>query len=143
MRTSHSLAFGLCVWQGHLGAAEAIGSIFNWGQGVSIDYPRAMAAYKVGVKGGSALCQWQVGFMYYYGLGVAVDFKQARAWIEKAAAQDQPSAVSALGAMYHEGKGVTPSWRRARELYKRAIELGDSMAVENMQNLTEDIPKVS
>ena len=42
-----------------------------------------------------------------------------------------------------KGRGVTPSYRRARELYKRAIELGCSQAVKNMQNLTECIQKVS
>ena len=81
--------------------------------------------------------------MYCYGRGVAVDYKQARAWIEKAAAQDQPNAVCELGVIYKRGNGVTPSWRRARELYQRAIELGNSQAVTNMQNLTEDIQNVS
>ena len=41
------------------------------------------------------------------------------------------------------GKGVTPSWRRARELYERAIELGYSVAVENMHTLTQSIQNVS
>jgi len=110
---------------------------------VTIDYARAMAAYKVGAEGGHAGCQWMVGSMYYQGLGVAVDYQQARAWFEKAAAQDQPTAVGQLGVMYGNGEGVTPSWRRARELYKRAIELGDSQAAKDMQNLAEVIQKVS
>ena len=102
-----------------------------------------MAAFKVGGEGGHAACQWQVGIMYCEGRGVAVDYQQARLWLEKAAARDQPDAVGMLGAMYHEGKGVTPSWRRARELYQKAIELGDSTAVENKQILTEMIQDVS
>ena len=77
--------------------------------------------------------------MYIKGRGVAVDYKQAVAWFEKAAAQDQPNAVGQLGLMYKQGKGVTPSWRRARELYQRAIELGSSTAVKNMQILTGNI----
>ena len=111
---------------------------------MAIDYPRAMAAYKVGAEAGEAVSQSQVGWMYYKGRGgVDVDFKQARAWFEKAAAQDQPLAVGQLGVMYFDGLGVTPSWRHARELYKRAIELGDSMAVENMQRLAKHIQNVS
>ena len=113
--------------QGHIEAALCVGTIYYWGQGVAVDYPRAMAAYKVGAEGGDAVCQWQVGSMYYDGDGVDVDYAQALPWIEKAAAQDDPNAVEQLGAMYFEGKGVTPSWRRAREYYERAIELGDSM----------------
>ena len=111
---------------------------------MAIDYPRAIAAYKVGAEGGNAACQWQVGSMYCRGVGVAVDYQQARPWLEKAAAQDDPDAVGQLGVMYHEGKGVvTPSFRRARELYQRAIELGNSKAVENMQTLTNNIQNVS
>ena len=110
---------------------------------MSVDYSRALVAYKVGAEGGHAGCQWQAGFMYCNGRGVAVDYQQARAWIEKAAAQDLPNAVCALGVMYEQGKGVTPSFRRARELYQRAIELGDSPSVKNMQTLTQSIQNVS
>ena len=113
--------------------------MYFWGKGVAIDYPRAMAAYKVAAEAGVALCQYQVGFMYCTGQGVAMDYKQARPWLEKAAAQDNPGAVGQLGLMYKTGAGVTVSWRRARELYERAIELGDSLSVENMQNLTQSI----
>ena len=121
----------------------SLSSIYYWGQGVAIDYPRAMAAYKVGAEGDDALCQWQVGWMYCSGRGVAADFKQARPWIEKAAAQNNRNAVGRRGVMYAYGQGVTPSWRRARELYKRAIGLGHSLAAEGMQNLTEGIQNVS
>ena len=124
-------------------ATTTISCIYYFGQGVAKDYERAMAAYKVAAEAGDALSQHQVGFMYCNGLGVAVDYQQARAWLEKAAAQDFPDAVSQLGGMYHMGLSVIPSWRRARELYKRAIELGNFTAVENMQNLTEDIQAVS
>ena len=101
-----------------------------------------MAAYKVGADGGDAVCQHMVGMMCCNGEGVAVDFKQARPWLEKAAAQDHPLAVGQLGVMYGNGKGVPPSWHRARELFERAIELGCSKAVKNMQTLTEMIANV-
>ena len=110
---------------------------------MAIDYPRAMAAYKVGAEGGIAVCQWQVGCMYCKGRDVAVDHQQARPWIEKAAAQDYPDAIVQLGWMYENGEGVPSSLRRARELYQRAIELGNSTAVKNMQTLTQDIQNVS
>ena len=116
--------------QGHVLATQAIGDAYYWGKGVAIDYPRAMAAYKIAAEAGDALSQFQVGLMYCKGLGVAVDYERARPWLEKAAAQDYPNAVGQLGLMAFEGKGVTPSWRRARELYQRAIELGDSRGAE-------------
>ena len=110
---------------------------------MAIDYPRAMAAYKIAAEAGEAPSQYQVGIMYCNGLGVAVDYKQARAWLEKGAAQDYPGAIGELGYMYFEGKGVTPSWRRARELLKRANELGNSMTMKNMQTLIANIESVS
>ena len=110
---------------------------------MAIDYPRAVAAYKVGAEAGGALSQHQVGMMYYEGRGVDVDYKQARPWVEKAAAQDIPAAVGQLGAVSHEGRGVPSSWRRARELYQRSIALGGSSDVfRNMRTITESIQKV-
>ena len=138
-----AFACRLASHQGHVEAAAFVGSVYGWGQGVAVDYPRSMAAYKVASEGGNALCQWMVGRMYYSGLGVDVDYAQALPWIEKAAAQDQPEAVGQLGMMYCDGKGITPSFRRAREYYERAIELGSSRAVENMQGLTRDIQAVT
>ena len=129
--------------QGHIGAAEAISDIYYWGKGVAIDYPRAMAAYKIAAEAGDAHSQYEVGYMYCEGLGVAVDYKQARPWLEKALAQDHPHAIGQLGMMYYEGKGVTPSWRRARELFERAFELGSSEAVQDMQDLTRNIANVT
>jgi len=120
-----------------------IGSIYFWGQGVAIDYARAMAAYKVGAEAGDAESQYQLGAMYHHGRGVDVDYAQALAWIQKAAAQDLPAAFDSLGVMYFKGQGVTPSFRRTREYCERAIELGDSHAVEKMQNLTASIQAVT
>ena len=110
---------------------------------MAIDYPRAMAAYKIAAEAGEAVSQHQVGYMYCNGHGVAVDYKLARPWTEKAVAQDYPTAVCQLGYMYSQGKGVIPSWRRARELCERAIELGNSEAVQDMQNLTGSIAAVT
>ena len=110
---------------------------------MAIDYPRAMAAYKIAAEAGDALSQYAVGAMYYQGRGVAVDYEQARPWIEKAAAQDHPKAARVLGVMYANGQGVAPSWRRAREYYERAIELRDPRAVQGMQSLTQDIAVVT
>ena len=121
-----------------------IGSIYCWGQGVAIDYARAMAAYKVDAKAGDAVSQYQVGMMYYKGYGVDKDYAQALPWLEKAAAQDYPAAVDTLADMYMGGLGgVTPSFRRARELCRRAIDLGHSRSVEHMQELNGLIQEVT
>jgi len=129
--------------QGHVEAADLIGSIYFWGQGVAVDYARAIAAYKVAAEGGYVVSQYQVGMVYYRGCSVDVDYEQAIPWFEKAAAQDMPEALTALGGIYYNGQGMPPSFRHAREYWKRAIELGNSLAVENMRVLTKAIPKVT
>ena len=65
------------VRQGHILASIVIGDCYYWGKGVAIDYPRAMAAYKIAAEAGDATSQHQLGMMYYVGLGVAVDYEQA------------------------------------------------------------------
>ena len=55
-----SLIFFHSSQQGHINAAEKVGSIYFFGQGAAIDYPRAMAAYKVGAEGGDAACKHQI-----------------------------------------------------------------------------------
>ena len=129
--------------QGHTEAAVFVGSIYYWGQGVAIDYARAIVAFKVGAEGGNSTDQWTVGHMYYSGRGVDVDYAQALPWIEKAAAQDNPNAVVTLGTIYFEGHGVTPSWRRAREYSERASGLGSPKAAGNIQILTNSIRNVT
>ena len=114
-----------------------IGGIYYCGQGVAVDYPRALAAYKIGAEGGDAGCQFNLGLVYRKGQGVASpDYEQALVWFEKAAAQHLPAAINELGAMALHGQAQTPSWRRARNHYQRAIDLGNQAAAENMQRVT-------
>ena len=65
MRSSRSplCPFTPLPLQGHILAAQAIGDIYYWGKGVAIDYPRAMAAYKIAAEAGDATSQSQVGTM--------------------------------------------------------------------------------
>ena len=130
--------------QGHIEAAGLIGTIYNFGQGVAVDYKRALAACKIGAEGGDADCQSQLGLMLSRGLGVdSPDYEQALVWYEKAAAQEHPSACCELGFMTYEGLGRPPSWRRAREHWQRAIGLGSEKAAENMQVLNRNIQQVT
>ena len=117
--------------QGHVKAAEFIGSIYYWGQGVAVDYPRALAAYKTGAEGGDVTCQQRLGVMFLEGRGIdSPDKKQALVWFEKAAAKDEPDAVNILGKLAAYSRDPTQtSWRRARELFQRGVELSHSKAI--------------
>ena len=112
--------------QGHVETAGLIGCIYRWGQGVAVDYPRAMAAYKIGAEGGSADCQFQLGTMLLEGRGVnSRDTEQGMFWLGKSGAQNHPPALAGLGTMAFSGLGGQVSWRRARYFFQRAIDLGD------------------
>ena len=98
---------------------------------MAVDYKRAMKAYKVGAEGGNATCQHQLGYMLQHGQGIdSPDYEQALVWHEKAAAQEFPPAEHALGLMAFARQAQTPSFRRAREHWQRAIDLGDTVAVD-------------
>ena len=127
-------------------AAALIGSVHYHGQGVAVDYKRALAAYKIAAEGGNAVCQSQLAYMLSEeGYGCDVDYKQAQVWYEKAAAQDYPFAVVTLGCMvaYHLQPPQQPSWRRGRELLQRAIELGRVEAIQILQGLNACIQLVT
>ena len=130
--------------QGHIEAAGGIGSIYNWGQGVAIDYKRALAAYRICAEGGNAICQSQLGFMLCNGRGIdSPDYEQALVWLEKAAAQDGHEARNSLGHLAIHGQGQTPSWRRARIHFQRAVDLGNAAAAQNVLNLDGLIQQVT
>ena len=77
--------------------------MYFWGEGVAVDYPRAMASFKVAAEAGDAMGMWQVGAMYRDGLGVAKDSEQAFPWVEKAAAKGAPAAILGLASMVSFG----------------------------------------
>ena len=82
-------------------AAEKLGSCFYFGQGVAVNYARAMAAYKVGAEGGHATCQHQLGTFYYRGLvHGGVNFPKALKWFV---------GVSPVTTAVHELKTSLPS----------------------------------
>ena len=129
--------------QGHLEAARLTGTIYLYGQGVSIDYQRALAAYKLGAKGGNASCQYLVGVMLEDGDGCDVDYQQALVWYEKAAAKDYANAFYSLGRMAQAGRAQQPSYRRAREHSQRAICLGSKQGIQLMKLLDDQVQKVA
>ena len=125
-------------------AAAIIGSIYFHGEGVAVDYKRALPAYKTGAEGGDAHCQNQLGSMLSgEAYGLELDYEQAVVWLEKAAAQDDPAACNNLAFMAVRAQGQAPSWRRARDYWQRAVDLGHAQASENMQPVADLIRQVA
>ena len=75
---------------------------------MAVDYPRALAAYKMGAEGGNAHSQYQLGYMLSeenYGVD-PLDYKQALVWYEGAAAR----GLSGASLSWRNGR----KWQRAR-----------------------------
>ena len=139
-------AYKIGAEAGHAGCQCQLGSMLEHGRGIdSPDYEQALKWYRRGAVGGDADCQFQLGHMLSnegYGVGPPDD-EQALVWLKKAAAQDHPQAIVQLAHMAAQGYGQPASCRRAREGYQRAIGLGCTDAVQEMETLNYCIQEVT
>jgi TPR repeat protein len=62
--------FQMAAKQGHLDAQNMLGNIYLGGEGVIVDYQKALKWYKMAAAEGHPEAQFNLGWMYYYGRGV-------------------------------------------------------------------------
>lgn len=83
-KNSKSLGLWLLFWAADNGVAQAmndIGLCYEEGQGMHVDYDKALEWFKKSVEfGGGACAEFNVSRCYRYGLGVEVDEDKADAW---------------------------------------------------------------
>lgn len=83
-KNSKSLGLWLLFWAADNGVAQAmndIGLCYEEGQGMHVDYDKALEWFKKSVEfGGGACAEFNVSRCYRYGLGVEVDKDKADAW---------------------------------------------------------------
>jgi uncharacterized protein len=84
-------------------AEQELGRAYNLGQGVPLDFSKALDLYRKSAAQGNAKAMNNLGIMYHKGQGVAADDKEASKWLQQAADKDLPSAELALGLGYREG----------------------------------------
>ena len=82
--------------QGHANAQNSLGIMYQLGQGVDVNYKKAIEWYEKAAKQGDAHAQFNVGVMYKKGRGVDVNYKKAMEWFEKAAQQGHAEAQDVL-----------------------------------------------
>jgi TPR repeat protein len=73
--------------QGHAASEEAIGSLYEWGQGVAKDDTEAVKWYRRAAIQGYPPAQADLGFEYEAGSGVPKDDVLAHMWLDLAASQ--------------------------------------------------------
>jgi TPR repeat protein len=129
----------LSMWQrlsSHEPAASyRIGSAYESGSGVDIDYDQAQQWYLKAAEQGYAPAQEKVGSFYHFGLAGRRDDALAAQWQEKAAAQGFAEAEYDLGVYYEQGAGVARDASQAVVWFKRAAQQGHVMALSELATL--------
>jgi TPR repeat protein len=106
--------------QGDADAQDALGDLYNSGQGVRRDYAQAALWYRKAAEQGDADAQDSLGDLYHEGQGVPQDDVQAATWFHKAAEQGDADAQESLGDLYDTGRGVPRDYAEAYFWYDLA-----------------------
>ncbi|QIM62664.1 hypothetical protein A1D29_04805 [Pasteurellaceae bacterium Orientalotternb1] len=110
-------------------AQNKLGNMYQKGQGVYKDTPKAIFWFKKSAESGFADSQYQIGNIYYYGENVSKNYKEAAYWYEKAAIKGDVRAQTALGIMYsYGGEGIDQNYTTAAYWYQKAAEVGGLQA---------------
>jgi TPR repeat protein len=113
-----------------------VGSRYQDGQGVPVDYAKAMYWYQKAYKAGN------IGYLYQHGLGVKQDYQATLKWYQTAwqmvhlddsrdGKNAAGSAATNIGFLYDTGRGVKQDLNKAYEWYQKGMERGNSAAFVN------------
>jgi TPR repeat protein len=123
--------------QGDADAQDALGDLYNSGQGVRRDYAQAAPWYRKAAEQGDADAQDSLGDLYHKGQGVPQDDAQAATWFHKAAEQGDADAQESLGDLYDTGRGVPRDYAEAYFWYDLAAA-GENASDEEDTSDEED-----
>ena len=112
-----------------------LGWMYEFGEGVPLNYKTAVKWYTLAAEQGLASAQTNLGWMYEKGRGVPQNYKTAVKWYRLAAEQGDVDAQYNLGWMYDNGHGVPQDDKIALKWYRLAAEQGDVDA----QKLVEEL----
>ena len=92
--------------QGDVNAQYNLGTMYQYGQGVTRNHQTAVKWYTLAAEQGDTYAQSNLGSMYQFGQGVTQNDKTAVKWYTLAAEQGNVIAQGKLGVMYALGDGV-------------------------------------
>jgi hypothetical protein len=104
-------------------ACFRLGLIYQYGLGVAVDDPRAVAFYTDACADGNGESCNSLGNMYLWGLGIAKDYSRAAAYTIKACDAGDSLGCSGAGNMYSDGKFVQEDDSRAAEFYAKGLAI--------------------
>ena len=113
---------------GNAKAQNALGAMFNLGQGVPEDHAEALKWFRKAADQGETEAFYNLGTMSLHGRGVTSDAGEAVKWILRSAEKGFAVAQFGLGALYQHGTGVEKDPTEAANWYFRAAEQGYAAA---------------
>jgi uncharacterized protein len=123
------------------GSAEAckdLGLMYESGNGVAKDEPRAVKLYRTACNAHYAKGCNDLGNMYLDGRGVVKDAPRAIELYSEACNTGEPMGCSNLGNVYANGWDVPKDEPRAVELYTEACNAGNADGCFNLGNMYAD-----
>jgi len=118
--------------QGHSGAQNNLGSLYQHGLGLTKNMQESIKWYKLSAEQGDRAGQFNLAYCYQRGYGVNQSYSEALKWYKLSANQGYKYAQSQIGFMYYEGQGVTQSYSEAVKWFKMAAEGGLAGAQFNL-----------
>jgi len=118
--------------QGDAAAQAALGAAYASGNGLPLDYVKALEWFRQAAAQGHPEAEFNMGVFCETGQGVPHDDAQAAVWYEKAAERGHLAAQYSLASMYGAGRGVPYDEAKAVQWYRRAAECGDSLSQYNL-----------
>ncbi|MEX0346960.1 MAG: tetratricopeptide repeat protein [Rhizobiaceae bacterium] len=116
---------------GHGGAQYLLGTMFEYGRGVSQDDGAAVIWYRSAAENDIAFAQYRLGVLFDNGWGVDEDRASAVRWYKLAAEQGHLLAQHDLALMYFSGQGVEKNPVLAIMWMKIAVDAGDERMVKH------------
>ena len=123
--SKHNYAKALRFWQplverGDTRALNAVGLMYQNGQGVEKNLDKAHKLYQQAAAAGDAQALNNLGVMYEGGYGVLRDYDVAANYYQRAANLGYKPAQFNLGRIHQSGAGVTANFNEAVRWYQTA-----------------------
>jgi TPR repeat protein len=111
--------------------------MYHYGNGIDIDYDKAMNWYLKAAAQGQAAAQANLGTIYLHGQGVQIDYAEAYSWFLNAAKQGDPGGFFNLGQLYDYGLHVPKDNIKAYAYYSITLLEESELSAMALESLTD------
>jgi len=109
-----------------------VGTCFEQGVGVSINFDQAIRHYELAIEGGFGFAAFHLARTYSEGKSCARHMIKAVEYAKRAYLLNEPMASSLLASWYELGDGVVRDTKEAVLWYERSAAIGDSLACHRL-----------